>query len=269
VVCYIFTQRMRKKHKQLTPRPSEERKGEMLLFIKEKGSASIGELADHFSVSGMTVRRVLYKLADGGLVIRTPGGAMVAPSGSMEKTFLQRSERMAEAKDALGRAAAALVGEGETVVLDSGTTTWYLARHLAAKRNLVVVTPSLAVLEALAGSTGIQTRLTGGVYRRTSHDLFGSAVDDALGNIFADWVFFGAGALSFQKGAMNYDAEMSKSFLKAGKQKVLVIDSGKVGTEAVYRLCPIEHCDLVITDKGVNGADLKRLRKLTKVIIAE
>ena len=260
---------VRKKNTHLINRSATDRQGEILLHIKEKGSASIGDIADHFSVSGMTVRRVLYKLGDAGLIIRTPGGAMAARSGSMEKTFLQRSENMADAKDALGRAAAALVNEGETVVLDSGTTTWYIARHLAAKRNLVVVTPSVAVLEELSGSTGVQVRLTGGVYRRTSHDLAGSAVDEALGSIFADRVFFGAGALSFQKGAMNYDAEMSKAFLKAGKQRVLVIDSSKVGTEAVYRLCSIESCDLVITDKGVKSADLKRLRKLTKVIIAD
>jgi DeoR/GlpR family transcriptional regulator of sugar metabolism len=212
---------------------------------------------------------VLYKLGDAGQIIRTPGGAMVAPSGSMEKTFLERAERMAGAKDALGRAAAALVGEGETVVLDSGTTTRCIARHLAPKKSLVVVTTSLAVMEELSASTGIQVRLTGGVYRRTSHDLYGGAVDEALGNIFANRVFFGAGALSFHKGAMNYDADMSKSFLKAGKQRVLVIDSSKVGAEAVYRLCPIESCDLVITDKGVKSADLKRLRKLTRVIVAE
>ena len=108
-------------------------------------------------------------------------------------------KRCAAAKDALGRVAAGLVREGETVVLDSGTTTQYIARHLAARRDLVVVTASLAVLEELAGSTGIQVRLTGGVYRRTSHDLCGSAVDEALGNIYADRVFFGAAALSFHK----------------------------------------------------------------------
>jgi DeoR/GlpR family transcriptional regulator of sugar metabolism len=269
MICYIFTHGMKKKNTKLTPRSSEERQAEILLHIKEKGAASIAELAGHFAVSGMTVRRVLHKLGDSGLIIRTPGGAMVAPSGSMEKTFVQRSEKMAGAKDALGRAAAALVGEGETVVLDSGTTTWYIARHLAARQNLVVITTSLAVLEELAGSTGIQVRLTGGVYRRTSHDLCGSAVDETLGSVYADWVFFGAGALSFHKGAMNYDAEMPKSFLRAGKQKVLVIDSSKVGIEAVYRLCPIESCDLVITDKGVKVADLKKLRKSAKVIIAE
>src|SRR5260370_1564066 len=154
---------MRNSSTRLTPRSSEERQGEILLHIKEKGSASIGDLAGRFSVSEMTVRRVLYKLSDAGLIIRTPGGAMVAPSGSMERTFLERSEKMSGAKDALGRAAAALVQDGETVVLDSGTTTQYIARHLAARRDLVVATASLAVLGELSGSAGVQVRVTGGV----------------------------------------------------------------------------------------------------------
>jgi DeoR/GlpR family transcriptional regulator of sugar metabolism len=250
-------------------RPSEERQGEILLYVKEQGSATFAEIAERFEVSEMTVRRVLYKLADAGLVIRIPGGAMVAPSGSMERTFLERSEKNAAAKDAVGRTAAAMVGEGETIVLDSGTTTRYIARHLAARQNVMVVTTSVAVLEELAGSGGIQVRLTGGVYRRSSHDLCGSAVDEALESVYADRVFFGAAALSFHRGAMNYDQDMPKAILKAGRERVLVIDSSKVGIEAVYRFCPIESCDLVITDRGLKEADLKRLRRLTKVVIAE
>jgi DeoR/GlpR family transcriptional regulator of sugar metabolism len=252
-----------------TPRSSEERQSEVLLYIKEKGSAAIGEIAEHFATSEMTVRRVLYKLGDAGLIIRTPGGAMVAPSGSMERTFLERSEKMSAAKDALGRAAAELVRDGETIVLDSGTTTQYIARHLAPRRELVVITASLAVLEELAGSTGVQVRLTGGVYRRVSHDLYGGSVDEALRNLYADRVFFGAAALSFLRGAMNNDQDMPKAILQAGKQRVLVIDSSKVGMEAVYRFCPIEQCDLIITDRGVKEADIKKLRKLTNVIVAE
>jgi DeoR family fructose operon transcriptional repressor len=254
---------------QNAARSSDERQAEILLFIKERTTASIAELAERFRVSEMTVRRVLHKLADAGAVIRTPGGAMVVPSGSMERTFIERSEKMAAAKDALGRAAAALVQEGETLVLDSGTTTRYIARHLATRGNLVVLTPSVAVLEELAASSNVQVRLTGGVYRRGSHDLSGSAVNEALENIYADRVFFGAAALSFNKGVMNYDQLMPKAFLRAGKQKVLVIDSSKIGHEAVYRLCPVQNCGLVITDRGVNAADLKQLRRLTKVIVAE
>jgi DeoR/GlpR family transcriptional regulator of sugar metabolism len=247
---------------------AEDRQSEILLFTKEKGTASITEMAGHFSVSEMTVRRALHKLADAGLVIRTPGGAMAAPSGSMERSFLERSARMASAKDAIGRAAARLVQEGETVILDSGTTTRYVARHLSAGRNLVVVTTSLAVVEELAGSPGIQVKLTGGLYRRSSHDLSGPSMLNALSDIYADKVFFGAAALSFQKGVMNYDAEMPKVFLRAGRERILVIDSSKIGVEAVYRLCPVKRCDLVIVDKGVKATDLARLKKSTNVLVA-
>jgi DeoR/GlpR family transcriptional regulator of sugar metabolism len=246
-----------------------KRQADVLLHIKQKGSASISELAGRFDVSEMTVRRILHRLSDLSLVIRTPGGAMAAPGGSMERSFLERSQKMSAAKNALGRAAASLVQDGETIVLDSGTTTQYIARHLAGRSNLVVITSSLAVLEELSASAHIQVQLTGGIYRRVSHDLYGSAVSESLEGIYADRVFIGAAALSFQKGAMNFDREMPKMMLQSGQQKVLAIDSSKIGCEAVYRFCSIEQCDLIITDRGIKGADLQRLRKLTKVLVAD
>jgi DeoR family fructose operon transcriptional repressor len=186
----------------------------------------------------------------------------------MERSFLERSVANANAKDAIGREAANLVQPGETIVLDSGTTTRYIARHLAAKRGVTVVTTSLAVVEELAGSPSVEVRLTGGLYRRSSHDLSGNAVVDSLAGMHADKTFFGAAALSFQKGVMNFDAEMPRAFLGAGRERILVIDSSKVGTEAVYRLCAVEKCDMVITDKDIRASDLTKLRKLTSVLIA-
>lgn len=250
-------------------RSSGGRRDQILLYIKEKGSATIAEMAESFDVSEMTIRRGLSQLEESGLVIRTPGGAMAAPSGSMEKSFLDRAARMAQAKDAIGREAARLVKDGETVVLDSGTTTRYVARYLAQRKEITIVTPSLAALEELAGSTSIDVRLTGGLYRRSGHDLTGSMVNEYLGGIYADKVFFGAAALSFEKGVMNFDAEMPRVFLKSGRERILVLDSSKIGFEAVYRLCAIEKCDLVITDSGIEGADLEKLRQLTSVIVAE
>jgi DeoR/GlpR family transcriptional regulator of sugar metabolism len=254
---------------ETSSRSSENRQGEILLFIKEKGNALISEMAVEFAVSEMTVRRALHKLADAGLVIRTPGGAIVPPFGSVEKSFLERSANMAGAKEMIGREAAQLVQEGETVVLDSGTTTRYIARYLARKQNVTVVTTSLAVLEELAGSPKVRVQLTGGIYRRSSHDLAGNDVLDSLEGINADKVFFGAAALSFHKGVMNYDAEMPKVFLRAGRERILVIDSSKIGTEAVYRLCTLDMCNMVVTDNGIKSADLARLRKLTAVVIAK
>jgi len=134
---------------------------------------------------------------------------------------------------------------------------------------VAVVTTSLAALEELAGGGSVQVRLTGGIYRRSSHDLSGNSVVDVLGGVYADKVFFGAAALSFNKGVMNFDAEMPSVFLRAGRERILVIDSSKIGTEAAYRLCAVEKCDVVITDKGIKAADLSRLRKLTSVVVAQ
>lgn len=244
------------------------RQDEILRALKSGGSASIAEMAERFAVSEMTVRRALKSLAGAGLIIRTPGGAMAAPPNSLEKSFLDRERHMSAAKDAIGRAAAERVKDGETVVLDSGTTTQYIARYLGSRKGLTVITTSLAVLEELAAGKGVSVQLTGGIYRRSSHDLFGASVIDALDGIQADKVFFGAAALSFRKGVMNYDAEMPRALLRAAKQRILVLDSSKIGVDAVYRFCPTSGCDLVITDKGIKPADLARLVKLTEVVVA-
>jgi DeoR family fructose operon transcriptional repressor len=144
-----------------------------------------------------------------------------------------------------------------------------VARELRARRNVVVFTFSLAVLEELTSAEGIRVELTGGVYRSSSHDLIGHAVAKSLASIYADTVIFGAAAISFTRGVMVHDPDTQHELLQAGKRKVLVIDSSKIGTEATYRLCGIEDCDLIMTDKGVSADDLSRLRRMAEVQVAE
>jgi len=217
----------------------------------------------------MTIRRDIQKLVEAGQVIRIPGGARIESAFGGEKDFFERLQRMGEAKKAIGKAAAAMVQNGESIALDSGTTTLYIARFLRQHSSISVFTFSLAVLEELSGSDSVRVELTGGVYRRTSHDLIGSAVDKALMAISTDRVFFGAAALSFRKGVMVFDPETPRALLDAGRERILVLDSSKVDQEATYVFCPLERCDTIVTDSGIQPADLERLRKLTKVIVAE
>jgi DeoR/GlpR family transcriptional regulator of sugar metabolism len=176
---------------------------------------------------------------------------------------------MSSAKRSIGKAASALVNDGESVVLDSGTTTLYVARELRTRRNVVVFTFSLAVLEELTSAEGIRVELTGGVYRSSSHDLIGHAVAKSLTSIYADTVIFGAAAVSFTRGVMVHDPDAQHELLQAGKRRVLVVDSSKIGAEATYRLCGIEDCDLILTDKGISAEDLARLRRTAQVQVAE
>lgn len=241
----------------------------VLQLLKENTTASISGIAEQFQVSQMTVRRDLQKLAKAGQVIRIPGGARIERWRGMERSFSERLENMSPAKRSIGRAAASLVRDGESVVLDSGTTTLYVARELRCRRNVVVVTFSLAVLEELAAVEEIRVELTGGVYRSSSHDLVGHGVAESLKSIYADRVMFGAAAVSFTRGVMVHDPDAQRELLQAGKQKVLLVDSSKIGVEATYRLCGIDDCDLIVTDALLPSADLARLRKITQVQIAE
>lgn len=241
----------------------------VLQMLKLNTSASISEIAEACHVSQMTARRDIQKLVEAGQVIRIPGGARIDHWRGAERSFFERLQNMSPAKRAIGRAAAALVRDSESVVLDSGTTTLYVARELRTRRNVVVFTFSLAVLEELASAEHIRVELTGGVYRSSSHDLIGRSVAKSLTSIFADTVIFGAAAISFSRGVMVHDPDAQREMLQAGKRRVLVVDSSKIGTEATYRLCGIEECDLILTDNGISPQDLARLRQIVAVQVAE
>jgi len=238
-------------------------------MLKINTTASINEIAETFHVSQMTIRRDLEKLVESGHVIRIPGGARIEHWRGAERSFFERLEKMSNAKRSIGNAASSLVNDGESVVLDSGTTTLYVARELRTRRNVVVFTFSLAVLEELTSAEGIRVELTGGVYRSSSHDLIGHAVAKSLTSIYADTVIFGAAAVSFTRGVMVHDPDAQHELLQAGKRRVLVVDSSKIGAEATYRLCGIEDCDLILTDKGISAEDLARLRRTAQVQVAE
>jgi DeoR/GlpR family transcriptional regulator of sugar metabolism len=238
-------------------------------MLKINTSASFSEIAETFHVSQMTIRRDLQKLVEAGQVIRIPGGARIEHWRGAERSFFERLQKMSPAKQSIGRAAAELVRDGESVVLDSGTTTLYVAREMRARRNVVVFTFSLAVLEELTSAEEIRVELTGGSYRSSSHDLIGHAVAKSLTSIYADTVIFGAAAISFTRGVMVHDPDAQHELLQAGKKKILVIDSSKIGTEATYRLCAIEDCDLILTDNGISAEDLARLRQIAKVQVTE
>ncbi len=238
-------------------------------MLRMNTSASIGEIAETFHVSQMTIRRDIQKLVEAGQVIRIPGGARIEHWRGAERSFFERLQKMSHAKRSIGTAASALVRDGESVVLDSGTTTLYVARELRVRRNVVVFTFSLAVLEELTSAEDIRVELTGGVYRASSHDLIGHAVAKSLNSIYADVVIFGAAAVSFTRGVMVHDPDAQRELLQSGKRKILVADSSKIGIEATYRLCGIDDCDLILTDKDISPESLARLRQIAEVQVAE
>lgn len=245
----------------------QDRATEILGLLRKRTSVTIAELAVRFHVSEMTIRRDIERLCEAGQAIRIPGGVRATRGLWPERSFLDRLERMSSAKAAIGRMAASLVTNGDSVVLDSGTTTLHVARSLRQSVS-TVITFSVAVLEELAAAHGVRVELTGGVYRGSSHDLVGSAVAEALGGIRADKVFFGAAAISPDGIVMVNDPEAPRALIHAGKERILLADSSKFGQEALYRFATLADCDLLITDSRVKPAELEALRKRVTVRIA-
>ncbi len=241
--------------------------GNLFEYLKEHSSATFEGMANHFKVSEMTIRRDLRILAATGQVLLVPRGAQIAKNFLAEKPFLERIQRMAKAKEAIGKTAATLVTEGSSLVLDSGTTTLQVARHLREKRCMVI-TFSVAALQELADSPNAQIELIGGVYRSSSQDLVGAKVYEGLSAIRADRVIFGAAAVSLDGDVMVNDHEAARALLQSGRQRILVVDSSKIGLEALYRFCELGQCDLLITDAGAREADLEQLRSYVELLVA-
>lgn len=239
----------------------------MCRFLKARSSATYTELADHFAVSEMTMRRDVGLLAATGQVVIVPRGVQTAKGFLAELPFLERIQRMGKEKDLIGKAAASQVTEGSSVVLDSGTTTLQVAHHLRGKR-CTVITISLSALLELADSPTVRIEMIGGVYRSSSQDLVGSQVYEGLSALRADRVIFGAAAVSRDGEVMVNDPEAAPGLVRAGRQRILVVDSSKIGADALYRFCELAQCDLMITDEGANEADLEQLRKHVKVLVA-
>ena len=167
------------------------RRKQMCELIARRGECSIEQLMERFGVSGMTVRRDLQSLAEQGKVIRTHGGAAMAERISFEFEFLNRVREHHAAKEAIAAAAAVQIKDGESVMLDSGTTTLELAKRLRGRAGLTVITSSLPIAAHLQYDRQIEVLLLGGRLRASSPDLAGALAESNLETLRADMAFLG------------------------------------------------------------------------------
>jgi DeoR/GlpR family transcriptional regulator of sugar metabolism len=223
-----------------------QRRQEILRAIRS-GATHVTELAISFGVSEMTVRRDLDELAREGRIERVRGGAV---SVSAEPPFDQTVIERFEAKDAIGAAAAALVKDGLTVMIDIGTTTLQAARHLHGKA-ITVVTTSLAVYEELVPDEGIELILPGGTVRRNYHSLVGMLAESALRQLKADLLFLGTSAVDQRLDLWDstmVEVPIKRAMIEAAANVTLLADAEKFSMAGLVRVCEAGHLDRIITD---------------------
>jgi DeoR/GlpR family transcriptional regulator of sugar metabolism len=223
-----------------------QRRQEILQAVRD-GSAHVGELAVAFGVSEMTVRRDLRDLERDGKLTRVHGGAVrVATEPSFAEVVVERLDL----KDRIGAAAAGLVEDGQTIMLDIGTTTLQLARHLRGRR-LNVITSNLAAYEELLPETSIELVLLGGTVRRNYRSLVGVLAEDALRQLRADVAFLGASGVEDDLSVVDstmVEVPIKRAMLAAAARCVLLADSAKFGMRGIVRVCGPEDLDVLVTD---------------------
>jgi DeoR family fructose operon transcriptional repressor len=244
-----------------------ERKTKILQLVKIGNPVTVTSLSQRFGISESTVRRDLQELEDSGLIQRTHGGAISVQTG-FEMSFQEKEVRFLAEKRQIAILAANLVHDGETILLDSGTTTLEIARLLRAKK-ITVATNSMDIAQVFSDEAGVETLLLGGTLRKNTRSLVGYLTNDALRRMYFDKVFLAANGIDVEFGITTpnlTEAETKQYMLRAGKEKFLAADHSKLGQRSLCRVCGLEDLDLLITDTGLKPADEKQLGALVKVM---
>ncbi|RKX77775.1 MAG: DeoR family transcriptional regulator [Spirochaetes bacterium] len=247
---------------------SFERQEEILKLLESKGKVTVNELARLFNVSKVTIRSDFESLENKGFLIRTHGGAISAENRRLIRMVSRTIDEFKEQKDGIARQAVSLIQPGATIIIDSGSTTAYLARYIK-EMQLTVITNSLLVSQELSHCDNIELLISGGALRRPSMAIIGEATRFFLSHLNADLLFLGATSFSFQKGISCtnlIEAETKRSMIKSSEKVCLLADSSKKGKVSMAHVCDWEDVDIFITD-SLNIEEKEALHELGVEVI--
>lgn len=249
---------------------SAERRQEILLLLERRSRVTVDHLATHFGVSRSSIRRDLSQLHENGLLTRTYGGAVALNGLSGEAPFTERQVANFIEKDRIGRAAAQLIKEGETIFIDGGTTTECMLPYLVDKR-VTVVTYGLNIINRLSLNPHITLIAIGGALHRHSLTFSGVLALTSLDayNIRYDKTFMAASGVSASAGITNASLEeipIKRKALETGQQNILLVDGSKVGAIRAGAIAPLRAIARLVTDCGAPADELEAVRALGVIV---
>ncbi len=240
-----------------------ERMDRVLEILARRGYRSVAELSTDLGVSEMTVRRYLDKLEESNLVKRTHGGAYVGQEMIEVDYRVRETVRRAE-KEAIGRLAWSLIQPGESVFIDAGSTTAYLASAMDDTRRITVVTSSIIVLQTLERRSNIETILLGGKVHAASHSVVGTIAEEVVGQFTFTKAFLGASGINLTEGftQSNVDEVPVKKRVAANSREVYVLaDSSKFQHDVLVRFLRLDQVQAIITDQGITPEQRRALEE--------
>lgn len=241
----------------------QRRRASIARLVQKTGFVRTSELSGRFGVSTVTIRQDIDALSAEGVLQRTYGGAVSQIDGGEDTAFDLRSSANSEAKIRIGRAAAQSIKPGETILLDSGTTTIEIARHLPENAGITVVTPALNIALEAGTRSGVEVLVCGGRLNPKTLSTTAHEIARSFSEIFADRLFLATYGVDVEKGLAERSievAETKRALIRAAREVTLVCDSSKFGSAGPILISPLNVVRRVITDDRIPPADLAWLR---------
>ena len=249
-----------------------ERQRDIEQMLMTERKVLVDDLSKRFGVSEVTIRKDLTELENRGVLLRTHGGAVLAEKPEMVIPLHRRSAEQIIEKNTIARAAASRIRDGESILLDTGSTTLSVARELRG-RNLNIVTNSVLIAAELANDEQINVIVLGGTLRRSSLALMGTLALEQLRNLHVDRAFMGASGFDPKTGfsCQNLiEAETKRAMLKTAHEVVMLVDRSKFEHSAFAPFCGIKEIDCVITDAPLPKLAADALHKTNvEVVVAK
>jgi DeoR/GlpR family transcriptional regulator of sugar metabolism len=250
--------------------PPAARRQQILDLLQRQGQVSVRACSEQLGVSEVTIRSDLALLEREGLLRRVWGGATLERNVWPEGSFAARQKLFAEEKSRIARAAAELIEDGDTIMLDASTTAYAIALQIADRRNLTVITNGMHLALALGANQGITTIVVGGQVRGETGSLTGTLAEEMLERLHANKGFFSARGLTSAKGLT--ESSIPESMLKAimvrhVAEVIAVLDGSKIGVNSLTSFCPADGISRLITAGPEADTKAEQLRSLFPVSI--
>jgi DeoR/GlpR family transcriptional regulator of sugar metabolism len=251
---------------------AEPRRMKILEWLQEEGSARVRELSAAFAVSEATIRQDLEKLETDGHITRQHGGAFLRTvSRQVETMSLQHMENI-DKKRKIGAKAASLVGDGETIILDAGSTTTEVAHQLLGRSSLTVITNALNIALLLGAAPGYAVHMPGGQFKAPTLSLSGDKAAEYFEDVYAGKLFLATAGVALDTG-LTYpsfaDLQLKQAMIRAASRVYLVADSTKINRSSFTRLGTLDVIHAFITDDGIRDEDARAFESRgVEVIIA-
>lgn len=252
-----------------------ERHAYILNILQQQRTVRVSTLSEALGVSEITIRRDLEKLEEQGLLERTHGGAILTQRMRQEPLYAQKERLQIEAKRAIGKAAAALIHEGETIFINSGSTTRQIFPHLRHRHRLRIITSNAAAITDLSNhAESIELIVVGGTYRWQSNSFVGPIALSTIAQINATKTFLGVDGISIQHGLttpIQDEAEVARAMIAQTRGALIVVaDHTKIGVVAEFVTCPLHRVETIVTDAALDAEWREALDKRgIRVVIAK